>query len=263
MKIPIYQIDAFSATVFGGNPAAVCPLENWMEDSILQKIAAENNLSETAFFVKEKERYQIRWFTPTIEIELCGHATLASAYVIFNYLAPEISTINFYSPLSGTLTVHKETDGYTLDFPANPPKPTDTPKYLVEAIHKTVVACWETKGKLLVLLSSQKEVEQLKPDFSQLAKVEKQGIVFTALGDKVDFVSRCFFPRIGINEDPVTGSAHTLMIPFWAKRLGRDQLQAIQVSARRGHLKCALRQDRVSISGQACLYMKGEIELNI
>jgi PhzF family phenazine biosynthesis protein len=263
MKIPIYQVDAFTDKIFGGNPAAVCPLEQWLEPQTMQNIAAENNLAETAFFVRKGEGFDIRWFTPTVEINLCGHATLASAHVIFHYLDFKGEVIKLQSR-SGELRVTRAKDLLTLDFPANPPKPTQIPRRLVEAIHAEPQAAYRSRD-LLVRFAKEEDIVSITPDFVLLSQVLKSqdclGLIATAPGDQVDFVSRFFAPPVGIDEDPVTGSAHTILIPFWAEQLDKKSLHAYQLSKRKGELFCELSGDRVLISGKAVTYLKGEIEI--
>lgn len=262
MKIPIYQADAFTEKLFGGNPAAICPLTDWLSDELMQQIAVENNLSETAYLVKDGNDFQIRWFTPGTEVKLCGHATLAAAHVLFNILGRTGNKIIFHSK-SGPLEVTKLEDGQLmLDFPSNKPEPIDTIPYGIFAgLGITAAPVFKTSFDYMVVLPSQKMVEDLNPDFKTLARVDCRGVIATAKGDAVDFVSRCFYPQSGIDEDPVTGSAHTIMVPYWADQLKKQQLKAIQISKRRGYLNCELRGDRVLMSGKAVTYMKGEIEV--
>jgi len=257
MNIPIYQIDAFSNRVFAGNPAAVCPLEEWLEDSVLQAIAQENNLSETAFFVPEENGYHIRWFTPVAEVDLCGHATLATAFVIFNYLEPSLSEVNF-SSRSGRLTVVRENELLSMDFPSQPPLPCEAPKELVNGLRKEPleVLCSED---YFVLFSSEKQIRELNPDMGMLKKLDLRGVIVTAKGNKVDFVSRFFAPKFGVDEDPVTGSAHCALTPYWANKLNKKNLHAHQVSQRGGELFCKDCGDRVKISGRAIKFMEGSI----
>ena len=268
MTLKIYQADAFSSKVFGGNPAAVIPLakgvhsENgWLPNNVLQQIAAENNLSETAFIVPTggETDYHLRWFTPSIEVRLCGHATLATAHILWNHLGFEKQTITF-DTLSGVLKVSRDGDIYTLDFPADM---IENRKKKTDFIHKILgikpLDVFKGRDDYMIILSSQSEVEALKPDFVLLKDLNARGLIATALGDEVDFVSRCFFPEVGIEEDPVTGSAHTTMTPYWAEKIGKNTLTAIQLSSRRGELTCVLRGNRVDISGSAVTYMIGEI----
>lgn len=260
MKITLYQVDAFTSKLFGGNPAAVCPLEKWIDEKMMQAIALENNLSETAFIVAEKENtFGIRWFTPTVEVDLCGHATLGAAYVVFHYLHQEWNKVTFNSR-SGPLHVTRDNTLLTLDFPA------------IKGEKITSSANWQAllgvkplevyQGKdCLVLLDSEETVANLKVDMAGIAQLETRALIVTAKGNNVDFVSRFFAPRVGVPEDPVTGSAHSMLIPFWANRLGKKQLVAKQLSARGGELFCEQQQDRVMIGGHAVLYMQGEIHL--
>jgi PhzF family phenazine biosynthesis protein len=259
MKIKIYQIDAFTNKVFTGNPAAVCPLDQWIDDTIMQNIAQENNLAETAFIVQEQDSYQIRWFTPTKEVDLCGHATLASAYVIFNYLNLKNNSIKFLSK-SGPLYVNHEGKKIALNFPSIPPVPCDIPEYLVEALGvqpEAIMSC----NNYFAIFKSKNQVTAINPDFSLLTKLDLQGVIITAPGDNEDFVSRYFAPKYGIPEDPVTGSAHCTLIPYWANRLHKTQLIARQISRRGGKLFCKDMGDRVSIAGYAVEYLSGVIEI--
>lgn len=258
MKITIYQVDAFTVSVFGGNPAAVCPLNNWPEDQILQNIAAENNLSETAFFVKE-DNYHIRWFTPEIEVNLCGHATLASAHVIFNHLGYDKDVIQFESK-SGILKVFKNEDLLTLDFPTADLSSAIIKGDFSEALGKLPIGLFQADQKLLAVYENEQTIKEINPDFNKLSKLDYMGVIVTAPGDSSDFVSRFFAPKVGINEDPVTGSAHTLLIPFWSERLNKKELHAFQLSKRKGELFCENKGDRVWISGHAVTYLTGEIE---
>ena len=262
MKIPIYQVDAFTGKVFRGNPAAVCPLESWPEDRLLQNIAAENNLSETGFFVKKDDHFEIRWFTPKVEVNLCGHATLASAHVIFKHLGFKTDSISFQSK-SGLLKVYRKGDSLILDFPASKISSAIIKKELSNALGKIPASLYKSGQKLLALYEDEKTISSLQPDFEKLKSVDFMGVIVTAPGDKVDFVSRFFAPRVGINEDPVTGSAHTLLIPFWAERLGKTKLKALQISSRIGELDCELKGDRVWIGGQAVTYLIGEIKVEV
>jgi len=258
MKIPIYQVDAFTDHIFGGNPAAVCPLNEWIEPSLMQKIAEENNLSETAFFVPKDNYFEIRWFTPKLEINLAGHPTLAAAWVIFNELNYPKNEIIFQSHTSGKLTVTKKDDLLTLDFPSNAPKKTEIFKEITKALGKSPKELFKARD-YLVIYESQEEIANLNPNFNLLSKIDAHGFIVTAPGTKSDFVSRFFAPFVGINEDPVTGSAHTTLIPYWAKTLNKNKLSAIQLSKRVGILQCEYLGARVKISGKAKLFMKGEI----
>lgn len=259
MKLQIFQVDAFTKKPFGGNPAAVVPLDKWLPDDVMLNIAAENNLAETAFFVKSDGRYDIRWFTPKTEVNLCGHATLASAHVIFNELKLESDTIRFHSHRSGELGVSKEGGRLVLDFPAYPMTEIEPIQMLVDA-EVPPLQYWESQGNMLfLLLYGQKAVEDLRPDMHKVLELPYDEVIITAKGDDCDFASRMFAPRIGIPEDPVTGAIHCSLIPYWAGELGKDQLFARQVSERGGELYCALAGDRVKIGGYATLYMRGEI----
>ena len=258
MNLKIYQVDAFTHQRFGGNPAAVVPLQEWLPDEVLQNIAVENNLSETAFFIQNNGHFDLRWFTPATEVQLCGHATLATAHVLWDEMGFDKEEITFQS-LSGKLGVGKSGGFYTLDFPTDNLTAADLPKAIREGLGATVLETFKGREDYLVLLGSQEEVEQLQPDFKTLAQLKARGVIATAKGRGVDFVSRCFFPYFGIDEDPVTGSAHTTLAPFWAKKLGKDQMTAKQISKREGFLKIKLNGERTHISGQAVTYMKGEI----
>jgi len=259
MKIKIYQIDAFADNTFEGNPAAVCPLHEWISDELLQKIAEENNLSETAFFVAENNGYSLRWFTPEDEVDLCGHATLAAAHVLFQHLGYVKESILFYTK-SGKLEVRKSGSGYSMSFPASDLEPIDTPKELMEALGvvptKTLVAF-----DYIVVLDSESQVKSISPDFVNLQTLDLRGVVVTAPGKEVDFVSRCFFPKLRVNEDPVTGSAHCELAPYWAKRLNRNKLVAKQLSQRTGMVQCEVIDDRVILLGNAVDYMSGIITI--
>lgn len=265
MKIQLFQVDSFTTRVFGGNPAAVCPLEVWLPDSALQSIAAENNLSETAFFVPDGAGFHLRWFTPVEEIDLCGHATLAAAYVLFEHLGYKAPAILFQSR-SGPLTVRKTADGYMMDFPVWSYKDMETSDLITRAFGVKPEIC-HMAADIFAVFPNADVVRKLKPDQNLLAQVENtRGIIATAPGFKdsegdIDFVSRAFYPRLGIPEDPVTGSAHCVLTPYWAARLGKMRLRARQISARGGDLICELRDERVEITGQAVLYLKGEIHV--
>lgn len=258
MKLTIYQVDAFTKEVFKGNPAAVCPLTEWLPAETMQRIALENNLAETAFFVKTGDVYEIRWFTPTFEIDLCGHATLASAFVIFEILKAEESFIKFHSHKSGELAVEKQNDRLVLDFPSRPVTKSDVPAGLIEALGKAPKEVFKSRDYFLVYENEQ-EILSIAPNFSKLLEIDALGFIVTAKGDSADFVSRFFAPEVGIFEDPVTGSSHCNLIPYWAERLGKTELFARQVSARGGELFCELKGERVKIGGNAALYLKGEI----
>ena len=247
MKIPLYQIDAFTSRVFGGNPAAVCPLETWPDDVTMQAIALENNLSETAFFVDAADHYDLRWFTPAAEVDLCGHATLATAHLLFNELEVGGDAVHFETR-SGRLTVSRDGDLLVMNFPAAPPQPCAAPDDLAPALgaapSELLVA-----DDYMAVFASEAEVRVLAPDFARLARLDRRGVIVTAAGAEADFVSRFFAPKLGVPEDPVTGSAHCELTPYWAKRVGKSVLSAHQVSARGGELICEDRGERVLISG--------------
>jgi PhzF family phenazine biosynthesis protein len=259
MKLPVYIANAFTRDLFGGNPAAVCPLHEWLPDRSMQSLAAQNNLSETAFIIEEDDHFRIRWFTPAKEVELCGHATLASAHIFYTELAhskPEI----WFESASGLLKVTRKNDNnYTLDFPANPPEVvSEIPADLFSGLKIDDAPVYKSSFDYMVILPSQQNIEALKPDFLTLAKVKARGVIVTARGNNADFVSRCFYPQTGVDEDPVTGSAHTVMTPYWAKELGKTKLNAIQLSKRKGYIECELKGNRVLMSGNAITYLKGE-----
>lgn len=260
MRIPIYHIDAFTDTVFGGNPAAVCPLEQWLPGKVMQGIAAENNLSETAFFVKKGEEYELRWFTPKTEIDLCGHATLASAFVIFNYLDPARAGVRFFSPRSGALTVSREQDLLTMDFPSQPAEACRPPADLAAGLGAEPLEVLQAADYLAVF-GSEEDVAAIRPDMQRLARLDKRGVIVTARGNRVDFVSRFFAPGVGVDEDPVTGSSHCTLVPYWKGKLGKSTFHARQISARGGELFCEDCGSRVRISGRAVSYMQGMIDM--
>jgi len=259
MRLPIYQIDAFADQPFQGNAAAVMPLHRWLPDEILQALAMENNLSETAFFVPSDGVYHIRWFTPEFEMDLCGHATLAAAFTILTELDPDSAKVDFTS-MSGPLSVARDGDRFRLDFPARPPRPIPVPEGLSEALGAPVLEAGQSRD-LLAVIESESVVSALKPDFAALARFADVGVIATARGESADCVSRCFFPNEGVPEDPVTGSSHCTVVPFWAERLGRTTLHARQLSRRGGELFCELKGDRVLISGRAVKVMQGEFLL--
>jgi PhzF family phenazine biosynthesis protein len=262
LTIPIYQVDAFSDKLFGGNPAAVCPLKEWLPAPQMQKIAAENNLAETAFFIPQGKDFELRWFTPEAEVDLCGHATLATAHVLFTQLNFEADVIHFHTLKAGTLTVSRKDDLYTLDFPSRVPQRCEAPAGLVEALGgKKPVAVLRSRDYFIVY-ETEADVLALVPNFAGLSHIESLGFVVTAPGDNSDFISRFFAPSAGIDEDPVTGSAHCNLIPYWAERLGKFKLHAYQVSARRGELWCEHKGDRVLMSGKAVTYLTGAIYLS-
>jgi PhzF family phenazine biosynthesis protein len=258
MKLTIYQVDAFAEKVFEGNPAAVIPLTSWLPDPIMQQIAMENNLSETVFFVPVAGGFHIRWFTPKAEVKLCGHATLAAAHVLFNHLGFAENEIRFDS-LSGVLKVCRENDLIVLDFPASSITDTEIPPAVAKAFHISPKACLKGRDDFMLVFECEHEIELLQPDFQQLVKANTRGVICTSRSEIYDFVSRFFAPAVGVNEDPVTGSAHTMLIPFWAEKLGKNELNAKQISARGGILYCKNSGDRVKIGGKAVTFLTGEI----
>jgi len=258
--LKLYQVDAFTSEVFRGNPAAVCPLKEWLPDAVMQKIAAENNLSETAFYVAEKDGFQIRWFTPATEVDLCGHATLASAYVLFEHEGYSNAEILFSCKV-GLLRVTKNGKLLTMDFPAAQLKSSSVSRKLSSALGATPVEYYTSGNFGMAVFDTEKEIKDLEPDFSALKKLKDSVMIVTAKGENCDFVSRVFGPKLGINEDPVTGSAHTRLIPFWSERLGKKKMKAIQVSERKGFLECEDLGDRVLMGGEAVTYLIGEIFL--
>jgi len=262
MRLPIYQVDAFADNLFGGNPAAICPLSQWLPDATMQAIAAENNLAETAFFVREGADYALRWFTPAVEVDLCGHATLASAHIVFAVLEPQRQRVGFRTLKAGTLTVARRGDMLAMDFPSRPPSLIEPPPGLLAAVGGTPREILRARDHLLVY-GSAAEVRALEPDFAALARIpDCWAACATAPGeDGIDFVSRFFAPGQGIDEDPATGSSHCTLTPYWAERLGKTELKARQLSRRGGTLDCALNGDRVTIAGRAVLYLEGQITL--
>jgi len=254
----IYQVDAFTNKLFGGNPAAVCPLTEWLPDELMQRLAFENNLSETAFFVETgKDEYYIRWFTPEFEIDLCGHATLAAAFIIFKELTQLADTITFNCK-SGLLIVKRKGGLIELNFPSRPPQPVDEiPEALLRGLSKQPIKVLKSRDYFLVY-ETEEDIINIVPDFNYLNKVEAIGLIVTAPGKEVDFVSRFFVPNSVIGEDPVTGSAHCNLVPYWSGQLGKNVLRAKQLSSRVGTLYCALHNDRVLMAGEGVLYMKGE-----
>jgi len=261
MKLPIYQIDAFAEKTFGGNPAAVCPLETWLPDETMQSIAQENNLSETAFFVPTGQGFHIRWFTPVAEVDLCGHATLASAYVIFTILGYKEKEIRFESK-SGLLKVTNSNDLMIMDFPSQIPVKCDLPEDIAQAFNTTPVECLKAED-YIVVFDSEEEVRSAQPTSAALENIDLRGVVITARSNEYDFVSRFFAPKFGIDEDPVTGSAHTQLVPYWSSVLGKTKLHAKQISNRGGVLFCELAENRVFIAGKAIKYLSGEIEIKV
>ena len=257
---PIYQVDAFSTGPFSGNPAAVCPLDDWLDDNTLQSIAAENNLSETAFIVASEKDYGLRWFTPAVEVDLCGHATLAAGYVVLNHLQPDLDSVAFET-LSGRLVVARDGDRLSMDFPSRAPTPISGSEALSDALGAAPSEVHLSRD-ILAVFDDEASVRRLSPDQARLLALDEGlGVIASAKGDSVDFVSRFFVPKAGIAEDPVTGSAHCTLVPFWAERLGKSRLVAHQVSKRGGELHCEHRGDRVIIGGQCTLFLAGNIHL--
>jgi PhzF family phenazine biosynthesis protein len=254
MKQKIYQVDAFADRLFEGNPAAVCPLDEWLPDGKLQQIAMENNLSETAYFVDEDDGYRLRWFTPAAEVDLCGHATLASAHVLFEHLDYRNPEITFNSN-SGPLKVRKDSGMLVMNFPTSVWEEADPPEELMDALGTGAEEVYRASD-YMVVLESEEQVRNLDPNFFLLNRIETRGVIVTAPGEQYDFVSRFFAPAVGINEDPVTGSAHTMLAPYWSERLGKDELKARQVSNRGGTVYCRMLADRVEIAGKAVTYLE-------
>lgn len=260
--IKLYQVDAFTDRLFSGNPAAVCILNEWLSDELMQFIGNENNLSETVFVVPVGRDFEIRWFTPTVEVDLCGHATLAAAYVLFNELDYPDTVIKFCSPRSGLLFVEKKDDMLFLDFPTD-----ESNKVLSKDEHIAIQNCigtncvevYKAKTGYIAIVDNENTVQNLQPDFDKISKLKAEGLIVTAKGNNADFVSRFFAPQLGINEDPVTGSTHTALLPLWSKKIGKTKMLAKQLSARGGQLSCELKNDRCLIGGKAQLYLRGEI----
>lgn len=261
MQLPIFQVDAFTDKVFGGNPAAVCPLEHWLPDDVMQKIAIENSVAETAFFIPLNAGFEIRWFTPEIEMDLCGHATLATAHVIARHLNYSLPSIKFQSK-SGELMVTVENELLTLNFPSRKPEPSDIPQIILDAIQVKPVEVLKSRDYMLVF-ETEEIIRRIEPNQSILNQInlDPGGVVITAKGDEVDFVSRYFTPQASIFEDPVTGSAHCSLIPFWSEKLGKESMLALQVSPRVGKLFCKSLGERVLISGEAVTYLEGSITI--
>jgi PhzF family phenazine biosynthesis protein len=260
MKLKLYQVDAFAAKVFSGNPAAVCPLEKWLPDELLQNIAMENNLSETAFYIKEGARYIIRWFTPAAEVDLCGHATLAASHVLFNHENHQGNEISFFSPRSAALDISRKNGLITLNFPTDVYQQVELTAELTTGLDTKPLEAFKGKTDYMLVFENEQQITNIKVNIPLIAKVEARGIIITAKGNSADFVSRFFGPQVGVDEDPVTGSAHTTLTPYWAKKLGKNEMTAIQLSKRKGYLNCKYLNERVEISGQAKTYMCGEIE---
>lgn len=259
MKLPIYQVDAFAGKTFEGNPAAICPLKQWLDDDIMLSVAEENNLSETAFYVMTSRGFHIRWFTPTTEVDLCGHATLAAAHVIFNEFDYQGDSISFESR-SGTLRVTKNDSLLVMDFPAQPATTCKLPAELEQAFSVKPVECLESEDYILVF-NNEEEIKNAQPRLELLKNIKRRGVIITAESSSYDFVSRFFAPKCGIDEDPVTGSAYTQLAPYWKNRLGKHQFHARQLSKRGGEVYCESVGDRISIAGTAVKYLQGEITI--
>jgi PhzF family phenazine biosynthesis protein len=260
-KIKIFQVDAFAENLFSGNPAAVCILKNWISDKIMQSVAAENNLAETAFIVPSGKNFGIRWFTPSVEVDLCGHATLATAYVLFNCLGYSEPEIIFDSSKSGQLKVSMQSDTLFLDFPTDTLTECSEFEQISNCIGFRPEEVYSGRTDYIAVVDSEKKVHDLVPDLNGISKLHSRGLIVTAKGDDVDFVSRFFAPQSGIDEDPVTGSAHTSLIPLWSEKLGKMTMNAIQLSKRGGKLICINKGERSLIGGKARLYMEGEISI--
>lgn len=260
MHLPVFHVDAFARKAFEGNPAAVCPLTEWLDDGQLRLVSAENNLSETAFFVPRGGIYQLRWFTPRCEVKLCGHATLASAFVIMQILASAGEKVRFETRFSGALEVHREGDLFCMDFPALPPWVCETPpRELAEGLGRKPASVLQIEDNYFAVYERAKEVKEIRPNLALLEKLHPAGVAITAPGEDADFVSRYFAPSYGIAEDPVTGSTHCSLAPYWAERLGKRSLHARQVSERGGELWCEMNESRVVIKGKAVLTLRGEM----
>ncbi len=263
MRLKIFQVDAFAQKAFDGNPAAVCPLDEWPTDQLMQKIAQENNLSETAFFVPFKNGFRLRWFTPLEEVDLCGHATLATAHVLFNHLRHLLKNnddITFYSN-SGELQVRQTAQGICMDFPAVPNKVVVAPTDLLLGLKGITPTQVLAGSDYLVVLENEQQLKEIQPDFSHWLNLDLRGVILTAQGTDYDFVSRCFFPKLGVNEDPVTGSAHCQLVPFWSDQLNKTEFHALQASNRTGKIKCELKSNRVLLTGRCVDYLVGEIHV--
>lgn len=258
MRLPIYQIDAFAGELFAGNPAAVLPLEQWIDDALLQSIAAENNLSETAFFLPAGDHYELRWFTPAAEMRLCGHATLAAAHVIYDELGDRSDQLQFET-LSGRLMVARRNGLLVMDFPARIPELTPVPNGLAQALGAEPSETYVAGDDILAVFDKDSDIPAINPDFRALSKLDCRGVIVTAPGPPADFVSRFFAPAVGVPEDPVTGSAHCALTPYWADRLGKDKLRGIQLSLRGGEVQCEMKGDRVGLAGRTVKYLQGEI----
>ncbi len=260
-KYKFYQIDSFTKEVFKGNPAGVCLLDEWIPDDLMQSIATENNLSETAFIVPKQDDYEIRWFTPAVEVDLCGHATLAAGFVFYELLGFQKEKISFISPKSGLLSVSKKNEFYFLNFPSDEINPITDCSEIENCIGVKVMEAYKGKTDVIAFIENENTLQKLTPNFKQIAQLKGRGLIVTAPGNTVDFVSRFFAPQAGIDEDPVTGSTHTSLTPLWSKKLNKEKLTAKQLSKRVGDLICEYQGQRCSIGGQAVLYLEGEISI--
>ena len=260
LKIPIYQVDAFTSEIFKGNPAAVCPLEEWLPDQIMQNIAMENNLSETAFFIEDNNLFYIRWFTPKFELDLAGHPTLATAHILLNEFENKINTLIFKTKLGDTLKVTINENLYLMDFPSRPPKTIDDTNLVYEALGRKPIELLAHRD-LIAVFENQEDISSINPDLEKLKKLNYPSVVITAVGNEVDFVSRNFAPKLGIPEDPVTGSSHCELIPYWSRKLNKKEMIALQISERGGKIHCSDKNERVLIGGEAVTFFRGEIEL--
>jgi PhzF family phenazine biosynthesis protein len=262
MQSALYHVDAFASKPFEGNPAAVCPLNGWLDDGWLQQVAAENNLSETAFFVPASGHYELRWFTPRSEAKLCGHATLAAAFVVLNILTPQEDSVRFETRRSGALTVSRRGDLFSMDFPTLAPWAcASPPSALIEGLGKAPDEVVQIEDDFFAVYESQEEVQRIRPDFRLLETLHPAGVAITAPGENSDFVSRFFAPSYGIPEDPVTGSIHCSLAPYWAARLGKSRLHARQISERGGELWCEVQGERINLQGNAVLTLQGEFRI--
>jgi PhzF family phenazine biosynthesis protein len=259
MKLKLYQVDAFTDQLFSGNPAAVCPLDEWLPGEVMQQIAMENNLSETAFFIRKGDDFLIRWFTPSVEVDLCGHATLATAHVLYNHENYNGKQIIFHTIYKGSLIVTREKDLLRMNFPADKPERIELSSELLACFHQSPVAAFKGSSNYMLVFEKESDILSLGPDFHAITSLPGTGLIATAKGENSDFVSRFFAPQSGISEDPVTGSAHTTLTPYWSAELGKKELTAIQLSSRKGYLHCKMMGDRVGISGKAKTYLIGEI----
>ena len=260
MKIPIYQVDAFTSDIFKGNPAAVCPLKEWLPDTMMQNIAMENNLSETAFFIEDNGIFYIRWFTPKAELDLAGHPTLATAHILLNEFQNDYEELIFKTKVGDTLKVTINENLYLMDFPSRPPKPIKETDLLCEALGKKPIEILAHRD-LIAVFNNQDEILSINPDLEKLKKIDFPSVVITSLGDNSDFVSRNFAPKLGIPEDPVTGSSHCELIPYWSNKINKKEMIALQVSERGGKIYCTYKDSRVLLGGEAVTFLRGEIDL--